>query len=143
MIRRTLPALVAGVLLASCGLAQPLLEGDLVFQDSRPEETPAIQLATKSSYGHCGVALMRNGALHVLEAASRVRFTPLDGPVVAPGDLMESPLMERVAESRQDGAPGSRTRLAREELLFYRQRTVPAPQVAPEDELTVADTERG
>jgi hypothetical protein len=70
-------------LLVSCccvpagSFAGGLLDGDILFQESRSAQSPAIQLATNSRYSHCGILLIKNGRPFVLEAASRVRLTPL------------------------------------------------------------------
>ena len=55
--------------------AQSVLDGDIIFQNSDSAQTPAIQLATKSKYSHCGVLLFKDGKPFVFEAASRVRYS--------------------------------------------------------------------
>jgi uncharacterized protein YycO len=52
-------------------------DGDIIFQTSRSSQSKAVQLATKSSFSHMGIVLLRDGKPQVLEAASRVKFTPL------------------------------------------------------------------
>jgi len=51
--------------------------GDIVFQTSESAQSRAIQAATHSPYSHMGLVLYRAGRPYVLEAAGRVRLTPL------------------------------------------------------------------
>jgi uncharacterized protein YycO len=53
-------------------------EGDIIFQTSRSSQSIAIQRATNSSYSHMGMILFQNNKPYVFEAASTVRYTPLD-----------------------------------------------------------------
>ena len=52
-------------------------EGDLVFQTSKSQQGPAIQIATQSVYSHVGVVYIQNGTPWVFEASSKVKLTPL------------------------------------------------------------------
>lgn len=53
-------------------------EGDLIFQTSRSSQSEAIQLATKSTYSHCGIIYKYGSDYLVLEAVQPVKLTPLD-----------------------------------------------------------------
>lgn len=69
---------------ATCGLCCPLLvaghlqEGDVVFSSSPRGLGQAIIDATSSRHTHCGVLLMREGRLMVLEAVQPVGFTTIE-----------------------------------------------------------------
>ncbi|MDA1005918.1 MAG: YiiX/YebB-like N1pC/P60 family cysteine hydrolase, partial [Verrucomicrobia bacterium] len=52
--------------------------GDIVFQATGGAQCEAIRAATNSQYSHCGVVFSSRGELHVLEAVSPVRTTPLE-----------------------------------------------------------------
>ena len=52
-------------------------EGDLIFQTSKSQQGPLIQIATQSVYSHVGVVYIKNGAPWVFEASSKVKLTPL------------------------------------------------------------------
>ncbi|OLP62394.1 hypothetical protein BJF93_23335 [Xaviernesmea oryzae] len=56
----------------------PLDDGDLIFQTSTSSQSLAILMATASTYTHMGIIRHRAGQLVVIEAAGRVRETPLD-----------------------------------------------------------------
>src|SRR5262249_44736592 len=58
--------------------ASGVAEGDLMSQPPRPSQSVAIQRATGSPLSHMGLILFRNGKPYVLEASSRVRYTPLE-----------------------------------------------------------------
>jgi Permuted papain-like amidase enzyme, YaeF/YiiX, C92 family len=53
-------------------------DGDIIFQTSLSDQSVAIQRATRSPYSHCGIIFYRNGKPYVFEAASTVRFTPIE-----------------------------------------------------------------
>src|SRR5687767_7677937 len=63
---------------ASPDIAPGVRDGDLVFHTSKSAQSLAIQKATGSSYSHMGMIFYRDGQPYVFEAASAVRFTPLD-----------------------------------------------------------------
>jgi len=73
---RLLIALLLGSSLA-CQAAQPLRDGDIIFQTSRSAQSAAIQRATHSPYSHVGLVFMRGGKPFVYEAIATVRYTPL------------------------------------------------------------------
>ena len=79
------PVLITAVLLfttsSMAGLEQPKFiyqDGDIIFQTSLSDQSVAIQRATRSPYSHCGIIFYRNGKPYVFEAASTVRFTPIE-----------------------------------------------------------------
>ncbi|MGE0407035.1 MAG: YiiX family permuted papain-like enzyme [Candidatus Korobacteraceae bacterium] len=53
-------------------------DGDIIFQTSRSAQSAAIQRATGSPYSHMGIILLQDGRPYVLEAATTVRYTPLE-----------------------------------------------------------------
>lgn len=53
-------------------------EGDIIFQTSQSEQSPLIQIGTRSKITHCGIIVMRNGEPHVLETLRTLVLTPLD-----------------------------------------------------------------
>jgi hypothetical protein len=55
----------------------PLVEGDLIFQQSRNAQSAAILGATSSPFTHMGIIVKKAGALSVLEAGPTVREVPL------------------------------------------------------------------
>lgn len=70
-------ALLAALLSSCAAAAEPLKEGDLLFQTSRSRQSKAIQLATHSKYSHVGILFFRGGRPYVFEAVRTVRYTPL------------------------------------------------------------------
>ena len=57
--------------------ADELHSWDIIFQTSRSSQSVAIQKATHSVYSHMGLILRRGATIEVLEAADKVRRTPL------------------------------------------------------------------
>lgn len=53
-------------------------EGDVIFQTSQSQQSPLIQIATRSKITHCGVIVMKNGKPYVLETLKTLVVTPLD-----------------------------------------------------------------
>lgn len=51
--------------------------GDIIFQTSLSSQSKAIQLATKSSYSHCGIIYKDGPDFYVFEAVQPVKMTPL------------------------------------------------------------------
>lgn len=51
--------------------------GDLIFQSSLSGQSKAIQLATHSTYSHCGIVFRENNRYYVFEAVQPVKKTPL------------------------------------------------------------------
>lgn len=58
--------------------AQPLHNGDIIFQSSSSSQSRAVELATRSPYSHMGIVFLLHGRAYVYEAAERVKFSPLD-----------------------------------------------------------------
>jgi uncharacterized protein YycO len=54
------------------------LDGDIIFHASLSEQSKAIQLATRSTYSHCGIIFKQNNKHYVLEAIQPVSITPLE-----------------------------------------------------------------
>ena len=62
-------------------LAEPVKEvreGDVIFQTSQSQQSPLIQIATRSNISHCGIIVMKNGKPYVLETLKTLTLTPLD-----------------------------------------------------------------
>ncbi len=99
--------------------ASGLHEGDIVFQTSRSSQSRAIQLAIGSRFSHVGLVwkiykeglgvelgeLRRLGDFDRSHPAVRDKLreryganVPLDEPVISPGALADSPLLETVTE---------------------------------------------
>lgn len=53
-------------------------EGDVIFQTSLSQQSPLIQIATRSKISHCGIIVMKNGKPYVLETLKTLVITPLD-----------------------------------------------------------------
>ena len=53
-------------------------EGDIIFQTSQSEQSPLIQIGTRSKITHCGIIVMRKGEPYVLETLRTLVLTPLD-----------------------------------------------------------------
>lgn len=74
---RTWRAIVLMVGWAAVSRAEPLRDGDIIFQTSRSAQSAAIQRATHSPYSHVGLVFMREGQPYVFEAIATVQYTPL------------------------------------------------------------------
>lgn len=56
----------------------PVQDGDIIFHNSKSNQSKAIELATKSKYTHMGIIFKKNdGKYYVYEAVQPVKFTPL------------------------------------------------------------------
>ena len=53
-------------------------EGDVIFQTSQSQQSPLIQIATRSKITHCGIIIMKDGKPYVLETLKTLVLTPLD-----------------------------------------------------------------
>ena len=62
---------------ATAQIAPQLRDGDLIFHTSQSAQSRAIQLATHSSYSHCGIVYKEAGNWQVFEAVQPVKRTPL------------------------------------------------------------------
>ena len=50
----------------------------MIFQTSQSQQSPLIQIATRSKISHCGIIVMKNGKPYVLETLKTLVVTPLD-----------------------------------------------------------------
>lgn len=53
-------------------------EGDVIFQTSKSQQSPLIQIATRSKITHCGIIVIRGGKPYVLETQKTLVLTPLN-----------------------------------------------------------------
>lgn len=60
------------------GAVSEVREGDVIFQTSKSQQSPLIQIATRSKITHCGIIVMRGGKPYVLETLKTLVLTPLD-----------------------------------------------------------------
>ena len=76
----TLPfvSIIAEIYTARTGKVQDVREGDVIFQTSPSEQSPLIQIATRSKISHCGIIVMKNEKPYVLETLKTLVVTPLD-----------------------------------------------------------------
>ena len=65
-------------LTAQTGAVGEVREGDVIFQTSQSEQSPLIQIGTRSKISHCGIIVMRGGKPYVLETLRTLVLTPLD-----------------------------------------------------------------
>lgn len=63
---------------AQNGPIKEVKEGDVIFQTSQSQQSPLIQLATRSSISHCGIIIMKNDEPYVLETLKTLTTTPLE-----------------------------------------------------------------
>ncbi len=57
----------------------PVQDGDIIFHNSKSNQSKAIELATKSKYTHMGIIFKKNdGKYYVYEAVQPVKFTLLE-----------------------------------------------------------------
>lgn len=59
-------------------LPNEIQNGDIIFQTSLSGQSKAIQLATKSTYSHCGIIYKYGNRFYVFEAVQPVKRTPLE-----------------------------------------------------------------
>jgi hypothetical protein len=71
-------SIVTETLTAQTEPIKEVREGDVIFQTSRSQQSPLIQIATRSKISHCGIIVMRNGKPYVLETLKTLVVTPLD-----------------------------------------------------------------
>ena len=71
-------SMVTETFTAQTGKVQDVREGDVIFQTSPSEQSPLIQIATRSKISHCGIIVMKNGKPYVLETLKTLVVTPLD-----------------------------------------------------------------
>lgn len=65
-------------LTAETGAVNEVREGDVIFQTSKSQQSPLIQIGTRSKITHCGIIVMRGGKPYVLETLKTLVLTPLD-----------------------------------------------------------------
>lgn len=53
-------------------------EGDVIFQTSKSQQSPLIQIGTRSKITHCGIIVIRGGKPYVLETQKTLVLTPLN-----------------------------------------------------------------
>ena len=53
-------------------------ERDVIFQTSQSEQSPLIQIGTRSMITHCGIVVMKGGKPYVLETQRTIVLTPFD-----------------------------------------------------------------
>lgn len=70
--------IVKETLTAQTGAVGEVREGDVIFQTSQSEQSPLIQIGTRSKITHCGIIVMRGGKPYVLETLRTLVLTPLD-----------------------------------------------------------------
>lgn len=76
LMKRLFACLLLLIQIRVCHSAE-LMEGDLIFHESKSAQSKAVQAATGSKFSHMGMIVQRSGKPHVLEAAGTVNFTPL------------------------------------------------------------------
>ena len=70
--------IVTETLTAQTEKIKEVREGDVIFQTSQSQQSPLIQIATRSRISHCGIIVMKNGKPYVLETLKTLVVTPLD-----------------------------------------------------------------
>lgn len=65
-------------LTAETGPVSEVREGDVIFLTSKSQQSPLIQIGTRSKITHCGIIVMRGGKPYVLETLKTLVLTPLD-----------------------------------------------------------------
>ena len=71
-------SMVTETLTAQTEPIEEVKEGDVIFQTSQSQQSPLIQIATRSKISHCGIIVMKNGKPYVLETLKTLVVTPLD-----------------------------------------------------------------
>ena len=71
-------SMVTETLTAQTEPIKEVREGDVIFQTSQSQQSPLIQIATRSKISHCGIIVMKNGKPYVLETLKTLVVTPLD-----------------------------------------------------------------
>ena len=76
----TLPfsSMVTETFTAQTGAVKNVKEGDVIFQTSQSEQSPLIQIGTRSMITHCGIVVMKGGKPYVLETQRTIVLTPFD-----------------------------------------------------------------
>lgn len=71
-------SMVTETFTAQTGAVKNVKEGDVIFQTSQSEQSPSIQIGTRSMITHCGIVVMKGGKPYVLETLKTLVLTPLD-----------------------------------------------------------------
>ena len=71
-------SMVTETFTAQTGAVKNVKEGDVIFQTSQSEQSPLIQIGTRSMITHCGIVVMKGGKPYVLETQRTIVLTPLD-----------------------------------------------------------------
>ena len=71
-------SMVTEMITAQTDPIEEVKEGDVIFQTSQSQQSPLIQIATRSRISHCGIIVMKNGKPYVLETLKTLVVTPLD-----------------------------------------------------------------
>ena len=71
-------SMVTETLTAQTEPVKEVREGDVIFQTSQSQQSPLIQIATRSKISHCGIIVMKNGKPYVLETLKTLVVTPLE-----------------------------------------------------------------
>ena len=70
--------IIKETLTAQTGAVGEVREGDIIFQTSLSEQSPLIQIGTRSKISHCGIIVMRGDKPYVLETLKTLVLTPVD-----------------------------------------------------------------
>jgi hypothetical protein len=71
-------SMVTETFTARTGAVKNVKEGDVIFQTSQSEQSPLIQIGTRSMITHCGIVVMKGGKPYVLETQRTIVLTPFD-----------------------------------------------------------------
>ena len=71
-------SMVVETMTAQTDPVKEVREGDVIFQTSQSQQSPLIQIATRSKISHCGIIVMKDGEPYVLETLKTLVITPLD-----------------------------------------------------------------
>ena len=75
-------SMVTETFTAQTGAVKNVKEGDVIFQTSQSEQSPLIQIGTRSMITHCGIVVMKGGKPYVLETQRTIVLTPFDKFIV-------------------------------------------------------------
>ena len=71
-------SMVTETFTAQTGAVKNVKEGDVIFQTSQSEQSPLIQIGTRSMITHCGIVVMKGSKPYVLETQRTIVLTPFD-----------------------------------------------------------------
>ena len=78
-------SMVVETMTAQTDPVKEVKEGDVIFQTSQSQQSPLIQIATRSKISHCGIIVMKNGKPYVLETLKTLVVTPLEKTLMLGG----------------------------------------------------------